>query len=133
MLKSYHWKIGIFGVIGGFVVFAAVYFSAKGIFRNEINYFLLTVKYQTTVKINPRNANAYYNWGLSLSNLGKYEEAILKYKKAIEVNPKDKEAYINWGFALYSLGQNEEAIEKFQKALDINSEYALAHTNWGWH
>jgi tetratricopeptide (TPR) repeat protein len=37
---------------------------------------------------------AWYNKGVSLENLGKYQEAIACYDIALEINPSDAEA---WG------------------------------------
>jgi tetratricopeptide (TPR) repeat protein len=37
--------------------------------------------------IEPDNFGALYNKGVTLSSLGKYEEAIKYYDKAIEINP----------------------------------------------
>lgn len=47
---------------------------------------------------------AYNNKGYSLSNLGKYTEAIECYDKAIEIDSKYKIAYYNKIFALRNSG-----------------------------
>ncbi|HEX9917139.1 MAG TPA: tetratricopeptide repeat protein [candidate division Zixibacteria bacterium] len=82
-----------------------------------------------TIQINPKDAIAYYNWGVALGELGKHEEVIEKCKKAIELKPDLTEAYYNWGVALIKLGKYEEAIEKCKKAIEIKPDYAEAHYN----
>src|SRR4030066_377952 len=84
-------------------------------------------KFQKAAEINTINAEAYYNWGVALVNLGRNEEAIEKFKKAVEINPKYADAYYNWGIALVSLGRNEEALEKYKKAVEINPNFSEAY------
>jgi hypothetical protein len=44
--------------------------------------------YRKATKIDPKFADAYFNWGNALQALNKHDEAILKYEKAIELDPK---------------------------------------------
>jgi tetratricopeptide (TPR) repeat protein len=54
-------------------------------------------KYSTAVDFDPKDAAAYYNWGIALSDLGNKKEAIEKYKMILTIidpntqNAKDKE------------------------------------------
>ncbi len=76
--------------------------------------------------------NNVYVWtwkGITLSNLGRYEEAISCYNKALEINPNYALAQTNKGNTLCSVARYEEAISCYNKALEINPNYALAQTN----
>jgi tetratricopeptide (TPR) repeat protein len=82
-------------------------------------------------EINPDNADAYNNKGLSLYYSGKYNEAIECYDKALEINPDYAQAYYNKGIILSVNGYNNEAIECYDKALEINPQNADAYYNKG--
>ena len=55
---------------------------------------------------------------MSLSNLGRNEEAIASYDRALQIKPDDHEALNNRGIALGKLGRYEEAINSYDKALE---------------
>ncbi len=74
---------------------------------------------------------AWYNKGLALAKLGKYEEAIECFDKAIELNPNFAPAWNNKGVALAKLGKYEEAIKCYDKALEIDPNYYYAWNNKG--
>ena len=75
---------------------------------------------------------AYYNNpGPGLTQLCKYEDAILNYEKTLQSNPKNIHALANKGSALSSLGRYQEAISYYDKALEITPEYLIALNNKG--
>lgn len=69
--------------------------------------------------------------GDSLSEQGKYDQAILSYKKALGVRPKMASALTGWGFALLEQGEFEEAEKKFGEAIALEPEDADARLNLG--
>lgn len=83
------------------------------------------------VEINPRDATAYYDWGVALANQGRFTEACEKLAKTVEINPRHALAYDLWGFELRCLGRRTEACEKFAKTVEINPRNAYAYYNWG--
>ncbi|KJV51813.1 TPR repeat family protein [Orientia tsutsugamushi str. Gilliam] len=62
-------------------------------------------------------AKAYYAKGLSLYELGQYQEAIKNFDIAIKYKPDFAEAYVNKGMALKALAQHQKAIEIFDTAI----------------
>ena len=114
-------------------------------------YLEASEEYEVATILNPRNPEAFCNWGATLSDLAKtksgieaeklYDEAIEKYQKAIECKPDYHEAYNNWGNALMKLAETksgieaeklyDEAIEKYQKAIEYKLDYHEAYYNWG--
>ena len=73
-----------------------------------------------------------FNKGLSLANLGLFDEAIKEYREAIRIKPDFAGAHNNLGIALISSkGLLDEAIKEFKEAIRINPEYAEAHNNLG--
>ncbi|TRZ90245.1 MAG: tetratricopeptide repeat protein [Methanosarcinales archaeon] len=73
-----------------------------------------------------KNAQEWYNKGITLGKLGKYDEAIKCYDKAIEIDPEDLDTWNNKGVALFNLGKYDEAIECYDKSIEINPEHVLA-------
>jgi tetratricopeptide (TPR) repeat protein/tRNA A-37 threonylcarbamoyl transferase component Bud32 len=71
------------------------------------------------------------NKGLSLSSLGRHEEAIRCLEKAIEINPHDSAPWCNKGVSLTNLDRDEEAILCFDQALFLNPRSANYWTNKG--
>jgi tetratricopeptide (TPR) repeat protein len=62
----------------------------------------------------------------SLSDAGRYEEALQAYEKAIELNPKDAHGWPNWSgkaYALYVLGRYNESIEACDTAIEMLPEH----------
>jgi tetratricopeptide (TPR) repeat protein len=76
-------------------------------------------------------SGAYYNKGVALSALGRYEEAIECYDIILYRVKKDPVAYYNKGVALSALGRYEEAIECYDKAIEITPQYVDAYYNKG--
>ena len=114
-------------------------------------YLEASEEYEVATVLNPRNYEAYNNWGATLSDLAEtksgseaeklYDEAIEKYQKAIEYKPDDYQAYNNWGATLSDLAETKsgseaeklynEAIEKYQEAIKYKPDKHDAYYNWG--
>ena len=108
-------------------------------------------EYEVATILNPRNSEAFCNWGTSLVELAKkksgieaeklYDEAIEKYQKAIEYKPDFHGAYYNLGTALRDLAKTKsgseaeklynEAFEKYQCATEYKPDFYAAYNNWG--
>ena len=72
---------------------------------------------QTALELKPDYPDAYNNLGISLKELGRFDEAEVYLRRAIELNPQFAEAYNNLGNALKELGRIEEAIGWHHEAL----------------
>jgi Flp pilus assembly protein TadD len=87
-----------------------------------------------TVKLSPaseRNAAFWSNRGVSLSALGRHDEAIACLRKALEIDPDFAAAHINLGATLKDKGDLEGAIAEFRAAIRLRPDYADAHINLG--
>jgi superkiller protein 3 len=74
------------------------------------------------VEFKPDDHEAWYNRGISLDNLGRYEEAISSYDKAVEFKPDYYQAWYNKS-CIYALQSNiEQAIENLQIAINLYPE-----------
>ncbi|WP_424776830.1 tetratricopeptide repeat protein [Porphyromonas endodontalis] len=115
-------------------------------------YLDASEEYKVATILNPKNYEAFCNWGATLMEMAKtksggeaealYKEAIEKYQEAIKDKPHYYVAYYNWGVTLMDLAAGiksdseaedlyKEAIEKYQEAIKNKPDYYTAYYNWG--
>ena len=82
--------------------------------------------FRQVIKIDPNNAEAYYNLGIALGQQRKLEEAVANFQQAIKLNPNNAGAYYNLGIALGQQRKLEEAVANFQQAIKLNPNNAEA-------
>ena len=80
--------------------------------------------FRKTAELMPDDAEAHYNLGVVLKNLGRLEEAVACYRRAITIKPDYAEVHHNMGNALKDLAQLNEAEASFRRALKINPNMA---------
>ena len=85
----------------------------------------------TAIRLNPDDANAYYNRGLAKDKLGQHFAAIADYDIAIRLNPDDAIAYYNRGLTKGKLDQYLAAIADYDNAIRLNPDHAIAYLNRG--
>jgi tetratricopeptide (TPR) repeat protein/predicted Ser/Thr protein kinase len=88
-------------------------------------------KYEIQVAIERLTAADWNHKGISLYNIGRFEEAITCFDKALELNQKDALIWNNKGLALYKNKRFEEAVKCFDRALLLNPRYLSAWNNRG--
>jgi tetratricopeptide (TPR) repeat protein len=89
---------------------------------------------QQAVKLSPDWDDPHYVLALSLSELGKLQEAIEEFKQVVTLAIKDEPkilAYYNMGNAYVDLGQYDKAIESYQQAIKLKSNLSKPHNNLG--
>jgi tetratricopeptide (TPR) repeat protein len=82
-------------------------------------------------KLQPENAEIYYNRGIAYDNLGQYQPAIKDYSLAIRLKPDYAEAYYNRGTIYNELSQYQQAISDFNQAINLQPTDAKAYHNRG--
>ena len=97
--------------------------NINGDYESAINH------HKKAVELDPENpfllenlVNSLRNKGVSLSKLGKGEEANELFNKALEIKPDDYHTLRNKGASLSELGKGEEAIELYNQALKIKPD-----------
>ena len=135
----------------------ATYYSEKEVYELVIRFLqvVLTIITDNTLKLEiiKLMSIAYYNWGVSLSDLSKLEsnhaerkqlleESCKKYEKAVTIDPDYAQAYYNWGNSLFHISKLEsdpaerkqlleEGCKKYEKAVTIDPNDAQTYSNWG--
>lgn len=75
-------------------------------------------------KTYPDSAYTYLYQGLALTDLKRYDEAIVKFDMAYQKNPENVEAVVNQANAYYMSDRYKEARELLQKAISIDATEA---------
>ena len=83
---------------------------------------------QKSVQLDPKDAEAYYNLGIVMQELGRLDEAEAIYKKAITLKP-DHKAYNNLGIVMQELGRLDEAEASYKKAITLKPDFIQAIKN----
>ena len=83
------------------------------------------------IKIQPNDAEMYYNRGVAYENLGQYQPAIKDYNQAISLKPAYSEAFYNRGTLYSEIGQYRQAIEDFNQAISLQPHDAEAYHGRG--
>lgn len=89
-------------------------------------------RYNKALRIDPNNADTWYNEGALLLNKSKkYKEAIICFNNALRIIPNHVDAWYNKGVAHWHLSEYEEATRCYQNLIRINPHDAEAYINMG--
>jgi len=94
---------------------ALVYCNLAVCLYYQKQYQKAILHYQTSLLYDPNLHYAYNGWGSSLSNMGKFDEAIEKFQQALEIRPKYPLSRMNIVLALFLKKNDEEALKFFEK------------------
>ena len=89
-------------------------------------------EYQRAIQLNPTDANAHQSYGITLSEVGRFEEAITESKRAVELDPLSLPSSRALGQTFYYARQYDQAIDQEQKALELDPNFFSAHLELGY-
>jgi len=87
--------------------------------------------FEHALRVTGMNSRAHYNLGISLTDLGKFKEAIYHFGYAIRLEPEYAGPYGYMGVALARQGKTDEAMVYYHEALRINPNDESTHNNLG--
>jgi tetratricopeptide (TPR) repeat protein len=99
--------------------------DARGEYDRAIDCFNMAIR------LNAKDAPAYYNRGLAYAHKGEREKAMADFDKTIELDPKFEQAYGNRGFAFQALGKLDRAIADFNEVIQLDQKDCVAYYNRG--
>jgi tetratricopeptide (TPR) repeat protein len=70
----------------------------------------------------------YYQRGITMKKMRKYEDAIASFKKAVEVNPQFDIAYNGLGSTYFITGEYQAAVDAFKKFAELTPKESLKNT-----
>jgi Flp pilus assembly protein TadD len=87
--------------------------------------------FEHALRVTGMNSRAHYNLGISLTDLGKFKEAIYHFGYAIRLEPEYAGPYGYMGVALARQGKTDEALVYYHEALRIKQNDETTHNNLG--
>ena len=105
-------------------------FTAQGVSNAALQRYDAAIEsYEQAIRINPNFADAHYNLGNAMKEIGNLRQAIESYRASLEINPNDTEVLLNCGNALKSYGDFDQAIEIYSQALQLDPNSTAAQAN----
>lgn len=83
--------------------------------------------YTEAIRLQPKDARAYYGRGLLQEDFNRVPEAIADLTAAIALNPKLTAAYYHRGALYHLAGRNEDAQADFARAIELNPRDSEAY------
>src|SRR5258708_36158817 len=74
---------------------------------------------RAAVSLNPYNGGWYFNIGLTLDEMQRFDEAIDAYRQALDIEADDLDALSHLGTDLGLVGRHRDALEVFNRAEKI--------------
>jgi tetratricopeptide (TPR) repeat protein len=83
--------------------------------------------YNEALTHHSKDASVWFERGVSLSRMKRYEDALASYQRASQIEPKNKTYNISAGYMYAILGRQEESLTCFRRVLpEASSRYSLA-------
>jgi tetratricopeptide (TPR) repeat protein len=83
------------------------------------------------MELDPNFGDLHSHYGLCLSFLGRFEEAIAQTERALQLDPFFPGTNLHYGTLLFFSRQYDRAAAQLAKTLDIYPDYAAAHEYFG--
>ncbi len=94
----------------------------NGDYQKAIDHYQKAIEVEETTR-------TYYNLGVTLAELERWEESLDASKKAVGINPDHERAWVNVGVASVRLGYGTQAIDAFQNAIELDRDNVFAMFN----
>jgi tetratricopeptide (TPR) repeat protein len=82
-------------------------------------------------KLNPQDAESYYQLGSAYEDANERQQALACYEMAISINPQHAYAHNDLSFVLLQTGKNEQAYQLIKKAIALNPTVADFYNTLG--
>jgi protein O-mannosyl-transferase len=127
LLRGWQQRRIVFAITSGAVILGLMICTVLQVQRWQNGVTL----FEHALRVTEMNSRAHYNLGISLTDLGKYDEAIYHFSYAIRLEPEYAALYSHMGVALAGQGKTEEAIAYYNEALRRKRDDETTHNNLG--
>lgn len=100
-------------------------------FTNSESWYKAARSYESSIKLDSTNQDAWYNLGIAYFQMGMYTKSIDAFKYAIKLKPDFHEAHNNLGMAYHRLKQYSLSKNHYRQSLELNADQAAAYRNLG--
>ena len=104
------------------------YKSARKYFEKH-DYVNAIKNYNLAIKLNPNQAEYYYDLGMTWSAIGNEKRAIRNYTKAIKVNPSDPYAYYARGVSYFLISDYKKAVQDFLDTIELKPIFYISSSS----
>ena len=84
-----------------------------------------------SIQVKPDHSDAWFNRGISLYLLKRYDEALASYDRTLTLKPDHSDAWFNRGISLYLLKRYDEALASYERVLALQPDDFVAWCNRG--
>lgn len=102
------------------------YFDRGMELYNQGNYTKARLEFKNVLQIDPKDADAYYMFGLLEEKDENWNKAFSLYFRAVELNPKHQDAQVHLGTIYVLAGETEKALKAADAVLAITPDHAEA-------
>lgn len=88
-------------------------------------------EYKETLKINPRNYDAFNALGKIYYKNKEYEKALIQFNSAVNIKQDFVNGYFNIAMTEQKLNKKQNSINNFKRAISLDPNYLAAHANLG--
>jgi len=93
--------------------------------KDTTQYALAIPLFQRKIALDPKSSEAYYYWGLSLREVGKFQDADQALQQAVQLDPNKADRHFWYAVNLVKLDRNPDARKEFQAAAALDSSTSL--------
>jgi tetratricopeptide (TPR) repeat protein len=95
---------------------------------NAKRYRKARKEYSRAIKMNPKNASAFFWRGRTFLKTGNHDKAIVDFKKAVSLKPDNRAAYDNLGWLYLMRGEYSQSLRYLNKSIELNP-----NNGWAYH
>jgi Flp pilus assembly protein TadD len=97
----------------------------RGISKGATGNFIAAVSdLEKATRLAPRNPQAWFNLGVALTKMKRYDEAVKSYSAAIKLNPGNSSFYLQRGIAALMQGNTSQSCNDFRMAVKLGNSKA---------
>ena len=93
----------------------------------ERDWLRAEAAYKRALELDPNSAFTHLHYAHLLSNIGRYEEAVVQAEEGRKLDPYTAYSFTIQGIVYHQTGNRETAVERLDEAIKRNSTFWLAH------